>query len=592
MLCLLTVNTFAQNVGIGITTPNASALLDISSNSKGILIPRMSLAERNGITNPAQGLLIYQTDNTIGFYVNKSTVPSIPNWVLISQGINTWNTDVINPNNIYNINTGNVGIGTSSPTTKLHVSSPADTALLQLDNNTTLANNTNVGMYFKNGSYFTGAVKAIGTGSNVARLGFYTFADANQNNLRERMTILDGGNIGVQGNINPVSPLSFANLVGDKINLFNTDATHNYGLGLQGGLLQIHTNDNTADIVFGSGSSTAFNETVRFKGDGSVGIGTTSTGLGKLTVYDASSGGANYSTIYADFHPSSPTALAAAVRGSIVPPNGNSNGVGVLGYNNGSGYGIYGNSLLGTGIKAQGVTGVEAYGSSSGYGLYASSNNRAVFAENGNGTGYAVYGLGGIGTYGRTNSATGIGVDCFDGNLGVNTLALRTTGKSEFNGNVNIIGTLSKTAGTFKIDHPQDPENKFLIHSFVESPDMMNVYNGTIVTDANGMAKVLLPNYFEAENIDFKYQLTTIGKNFAQAIVYEEIKANLFVIKTDKPNIKVSWMVTGVRNDLYAQKNRIIPEVEKTANEKGKYLIPSLYNQPAEKAINYRPEKK
>ena len=91
----------------------------------------------------------------------------------------------------------NVGVGNTSPGMKLHVSSPADTALLLLDNNAALANNKIAGLYFKTGNYFTGALKAIGTGVNVARLAFLTFADINQNQLRERMSILDNGNVGI-----------------------------------------------------------------------------------------------------------------------------------------------------------------------------------------------------------------------------------------------------------------------------------------------------------------------------------------------------------------------------------------------------------
>jgi predicted transcriptional regulator len=115
---------------------------------------------------------------------------------------------------------------------------------------------------------------------------------------------------------------------------------------------------------------------------------------------------------------------------------------------------------------------------------------------------------------------------------------------------------------------------------------MMNVYNGNVVTDASGKAIVDLPGYFEAENKDFKYQLTVIGQ-FAQAIIGEEIKSNQFTILTDKPNVKVSWQVTGVRNDAFAQKNRIVPEVEKTGGEKGKYLYPELYGQSREVAITF-----
>ena len=76
---------------------------------------------------------------------------------------------------------------------------------------------------------------------------------------------------------------------------------------------------------------------------------------------------------------------------------------------------------------------------------------------------------------------------------------------------MNVTGTLSKGSGTFKIDHPLDPANKFLSHSFVESPDMMNIYNGNVTTDAGGEAIVELPDYFEALNRDPRYQLTVIG---------------------------------------------------------------------------------
>jgi predicted lipoprotein with Yx(FWY)xxD motif len=153
-------------------------------------------------------------------------------------------------------------------------------------------------------------------------------------------------------------------------------------------------------------------------------------------------------------------------------------------------------------------------------------------------------------------------------------------------GNVVVNGNLSKGGGSFKIDHPLDPENKYLYHSFVESPDMMNIYNGNIVTDASGKATVKLPDYFEALNMEFRYQLTVIG-SFSQAIVNKEVTNNQFEIATNQPNVKVSWQVTGVRHDAYANKNRIPNEVEKAAQDKGKYLHPKAFNQPQTKAIGY-----
>ena len=116
----------------------------------------------------------------------------------------------------------------------------------------------------------------------------------------------------------------------------------------------------------------------------------------------------------------------------------------------------------------------------------------------------------------------------------------------------------------------------------------MNVYNGNITTDANGEAIVDLPPYFEAENVNFKYQLTVIGQ-FAQAVVWKEISNNQFVIKTDQPNVKVSWQVTGVRNDKFAQAHPVVPEEEKKPEEKGKYIHPELYGQPASAGINPPP---
>jgi hypothetical protein len=116
---------------------------------------------------------------------------------------------------------------------------------------------------------------------------------------------------------------------------------------------------------------------------------------------------------------------------------------------------------------------------------------------------------------------------------------------------------------------------------------MMSIYNGNATTGAKGEAIVTLPAYVEALNKDFRYQLTIIGDQFAQARISSKIKDNRFTIKTDKPNIDVSWQVTGVRQDPYAKAHPIQPEVEKHADEKGKYLHPELYGQPESRGIGY-----
>jgi len=240
-----------------------------------------------------------------------------------------------------------------------------------------------------------------------------------------------------------------------------------------------------------------------------------------------------------------------------------------------TGNGVLGQSKTDIGVRGEGfLIGVKGGGTGIGVsGQGGSSNNGfggiGVIAQGGDGAGVGnrggvgIYGLGGVGTGGAIDGLAGF-----------------------FFGNVEVLGTLSKGAGAFKIDHPLDPENKFLSHSFVESPDMMNIYNGNVTTDANGDAVVILPAYFDALNKDFRYQLTVIG-TFAQAIVAEEVTANRFAIKTSAPNVKVSWQVTGIRHDAFANSNRIQVEEDKADGERGYYLHPDAFGQPEEKSINW-----
>jgi len=176
-------------------------------------------------------------------------------------------------------------------------------------------------------------------------------------------------------------------------------------------------------------------------------------------------------------------------------------------------------------------------------------------------------------------------------NVGIGTPAplarLHVVGKAEslagkFEGDVDVEGTLSKSAGSFKIDHPLDPENKYLSHSFVESPDMMNVYNGNAVLDERGEVWIELPTYFEALNSDFRYQLTALGRPGPELYVAEEIRANRFRIAGGSPGQRVSWQVTGVRQDAYARQNRIPIEQDKPATERGRYRSPSAFTKPGE----------
>jgi len=235
---------------------------------------------------------------------------------------------------------------------------------------------------------------------------------------------------------------------------------------------------------------------------------------------------------------------------------------------NAPGYGIGAQFIGGwRGILAEGNGGISS-GSGSIMGISATATGT------GSTTRYGVYGAAAgpgptqVGIYGNATGGT-------------------TNWAGYFFGNVNVTGTLSKGGGSFKIDHPLDPANKYLYHSFVESPDMMNIYNGNVTTDASGYATISLPEWFEALNKDFRYQLTVIG-DFAQAIIADEVRGNQFAIRTDKPNIKVSWQVTGIRKDAFAEKYRIPVEELKQADEIGKYAHPEAFGLPETLGVDFK----
>lgn len=257
---------------------------------------------------------------------------------------------------------------------------------------------------------------------------------------------------------------------------------------------------------------------------------------------------------------------AVGVYGKSFPANN----YGIGGYFQGGYMGVYGNSYAYGGYFDGGYMGVYGQVIPTGNGSYYGVRG---YVNGGSGWNYAVYG-----------SATGSGT-----NYGVYGSAFggTTYWAGYFSGNVNVTGTISKGGGSFKIDHPLDPQNKYLYHSFVESPDMMNIYNGNVITDASGYAIVTLPDWFEALNKDFRYQLTVIG-DFAQAIIAQKIQNNQFTIRTDKPNVEVSWQVTGIRKDPFAEKNRIPVEEYKQGDDRGKYLYPEAYGQPETMGIDYK----
>jgi len=255
-----------------------------------------------------------------------------------------------------------------------------------------------------------------------------------------------------------------------------------------------------------------------------------------------------------------------------------SENIGVFGYGGGSAGLTLGMDAEGSGI---GNWNLGARGRATGTG----NNNIGVEGQ--------ATGLGNGSTGGSNIGLKGYATSHPDGNYsvyavnpgtGINNFAGYFDGNVTVTGNLDVTGSIAKGSGTFKIDHPLDPENKYLVHSFVESPKMINIYNGKITTDSAGFAVVKLPEYVQAANKDFLYQLTVVG-TFAQAIIKEEIGDNQFLIQTNEPKVKVCWEVTGVRADKYAEENRVVPELEK--EKKGTYLHPELYGEAKERSENF-----
>ncbi|MBN2280354.1 MAG: hypothetical protein JXQ65_07230, partial [Candidatus Marinimicrobia bacterium] len=291
--------------------------------------------------------------------------------------------------------------------------------------------------------------------------------------------------------------------------------------------------------------------------------------------------------------------LASSTSNSLSPNYGGyfestkSWGIGAYGESSGSnGTGVVGQSVgsdgFGVGGSATGENGIGVSGSAlnqDGVGIRGTSYGNSGRGVYGKALSYSGYTFGG---YFEAESDDGRGVYGYaSGSRGVGVFGSSGYYAGMFTGDVGIFGTLSKTAGSFKIDHPDDPENMYLQHSFVESPDMMNVYNGNVILDRNGEAVVELPDYFESLNIDFRYQLTAIGAPGPNLYIAEEISNNQFKIAGGSAGMKISWMVTGIRNDEYARNHRIEVEVPKEGKDQGKYLFPKEHNRPESMGIHY-----
>lgn len=253
----------------------------------------------------------------------------------------------------------------------------------------------------------------------------------------------------------------------------------------------------------------------------------------------------------------------------------------------------------GIGVEGEGFNGVSGKSAANqGYAVFG--NNTATPGGTVNTNAVGVAGLGGIGVLGQTTQGTLAGVlgqnfatTVVDDNAAI--LGQSNSGAGVIGSNIDLsyfgvisIGDFAATGvKNFMIDHPMDPQNKYLKHFSIESDQVLNVYRGNITLDANGEAVATLPHYFQAININFSYQLTAVGTPAPGVYVKEEITTgNTFKISGGNPGQKISWVVYAERNDPYLQQHpeKRATEVDKRENLKGTYTHPQLYGQPASKA--------
>jgi hypothetical protein len=519
---------------------------------------------------------------------------------------------------------GNVGLGTTTPTAKLEAITGSAT-----------------------GTGVLGYAAAT-TGANFGVTG--TSTSSTGTGVRGQATATGGANFGVYG--------STASPAGTGVNGVNTATSGGNGVsgtakatsgsanGVYGQSASPNGNGVSGNATATSGSANGVSgQTASPDGWGVAGQNNATSGLG-AGVLGQTNNPAGHGGVYGINHATSGLASGVVgesastsgtgVTGRTSSTSGSTNGVygesastsgsGVSGNataTSGSANGVFGQSASPAGAGISGVNnatssgnGVQGYSNatSGGNGVYGQCASTSCIGVMGNATAttggnYGVQGFsnstGGVGVQGNSPNVAVLGISQTCGSsgctwvngtagqfvtagggtilsgIGGTTQVFRVDGSGNgyFAGNLNVTGNLTKGSGSFKIDHPLDPANKYLSHSFVESPDMMNVYNGIVRLDAKGEAWVNLPDYLEALNGDFRYQLTAVGTPAPRLYVAREVAQNRFKIAGGRPGGRVSWQVTGIRHDAYANAHRIPVTEEKPREEQGMYLHPDVFGQ-------------
>lgn len=585
--------------------PDGSAMLDIKSSDGGLLVPRLTKTQRNDIGDPATGLLIYQTNERPGFYYFSGVewLPLLSDTnVRIRGGIEMGDTSttgyyfppvtgssgqVLQVNNQGDLSWVNVsGVG-GNDTLPLIVDADRNTWV----HTEQTPNEDVVRIRLAGVDYIgidSGRIGIQNTGNSV----FIGDGAGLKDDFSNNKNVFIGTNAGNK------SSTGYDNIfMGYSVSPNSTTARQNIAIGKNA----MYTNtESWLNIAIGNDALYSYDKSPSFGGD-NVAIGHNSMrdsedGLGNVAL-------GNNSLRYNESSNNNAIGSGAMLRNVSGAAN-NSLGAGALGNNvSGSVNAAFGHQAMalnntGSGNTALGTHAMYKNSSGSnnvviGYNTMrnasSGSNNTIVGVE----AGYNIAGNNNVVLgYMAGFTETGSNKLIIDNSSTYSPLIYGdfSTNDLTVNGNLDVTGTLSKGAGSFKIDHPLDPENKYLYHSFIESPDMMNVYTGTVRLNHQGEATVEMPQWFDTLNTDLTYQLTCVG-GYAQVYIASPVVNNSFKIAGGYTGLEVSWMITGVRNDPYAKQHRIQVEVEKAPEEKGYYLYPKLYGKGQKQSLPYARQK-